>query len=104
MLRGRGPHKTDFAYDIVPIHSLMINTDLVEYNIVGDTKVPLLRCFLFVSKRKVGDAVTTGQYMKYETFSKMQFRQLLKTSFQSIHFVLRDTSAEKTPFLAVGIT
>ena len=47
MLRGKGPHKPEFAYDIVRIHSLMIYTDLIEYNIVGDTKAPLLRCFPF---------------------------------------------------------
>ena len=47
MLRGKGPHKPEFAYDIVRIHSLMIYTDLIEYNIVGDPKVPLLRCFVF---------------------------------------------------------
>ena len=38
MLRGNGPHKPEFAYDIVRIHSLMIYTDLIEYNIVADTK------------------------------------------------------------------
>ena len=50
--RGRSPHKPKFAYDIVRIHSLMIYTDLIEHNIVGDTKAPLLatrrlHCFLF---------------------------------------------------------
>ena len=50
MLRGKGPHKPEIAYDIVRIHSPMINTDLIEYNIVGDTKVPLLRCFPFISE------------------------------------------------------
>ena len=47
LLRRKGPHKPEFAYDIVRIHSLMIYTDLIEYNIVGDTKAPLLRCFPF---------------------------------------------------------
>ena len=37
MLRGKRPQKPEFAYDIVRIHSLMIYTDLIEYNIVGDT-------------------------------------------------------------------
>ena len=46
LLRGKGPHEPEFAYDIVRIHSLMIYTDLTEYNIVGDTKAPLLRCLL----------------------------------------------------------
>ena len=39
MLRGKGPHKPEFAYHLVCIHSRMIHTDLIEYNIVGDTKV-----------------------------------------------------------------
>ena len=52
MLRGKGPHKPEFAYDIVRIHSLLIYTDLIEYNIVGDTKAPFLRCFRFFSKLK----------------------------------------------------
>ena len=44
----KGPHEPEFAYDIVRIHSLMIYSDLVEYNIVGDTKAALLRCFPFI--------------------------------------------------------
>ena len=47
MLSRKGPHKTEFAKENIRIHSLMIYTDLIEYNIVGDTKTPLLRCFLF---------------------------------------------------------
>ena len=104
MLRGKGPHKPEFAYDIVRIHSLMIYTDLIEYNIVGDTKAPLLRRFLFISKLKSGDNITTGQCMNYQTFSNLQFRPLLKNSFHSIHIDLRDTSGEKIPFVSVGIT
>ena len=95
MLRGKGPHKPEFAYDIVRIHSLMIYTDLIEYNIVGDTKAPLLRCFAFISKLKSGNIITTGQYMNYQTFSNRQFRPLLKNSFHSIHIDLGDTSGEK---------
>ena len=68
MLRGKGPHKPEFAYDIVRIHSLMIYTDLIEYKIVGDTKVPLLRFFLFISKLKSRDIITTGQYMNCSDF------------------------------------
>ena len=47
-LRGKGPRKPEFAFDIVRIHSLMIYTDLTEYNVFGDTKAPLLRCFLSI--------------------------------------------------------
>ena len=52
LMKGKGPHEPQFAYDIVRIHSLIIYSDLVEYNIVGDTKAPLLRCFRFISKLK----------------------------------------------------
>ena len=104
LMKGKGPHEPQFAYDIVRIHSLMIYSDLVEYNIVGDTKAPLLRCFPFISKLKGGDNITTGQYTNYQTFSNLQFRPLLKNSIHSIHIDLRDTTSEKNPFVSVGIT
>ena len=104
MLRGKGPHKPEFAYDIVRIHSLLLNTDLIEFNNVRDAKAPLLRCFLFISKLKAGDIIFTGQYMNYQTFGKLQFRPLLKNSFHGIQIDLRDTSGEKTPVVSVGIT
>ena len=104
LMRGKGSHEPTFVYDIVRIHSLMIYTDIVEYNIIGDTKAPLLRCFPFISKLKSGDIITTGQYMNYQTFSNLQFRRLLNNSFHSIHIDLRDTSGEKIPFVSVGTT
>ena len=60
MLEKR-PRKQEFAHDIVHIHSLLKYTDLIEYNIVGDTKAPLLRCFLSIWKLKAGDIITAGQ-------------------------------------------
>ena len=104
LMIGKGPHKREFACDIVHIHSLMIYSDLVEYNIVGDTKAPLLRCFLFISKLTGGDIITTGQYMNYQTFSNLQFRTLPQNSFHSMNIDLRDKSGEKIPFVSVGIT
>ena len=101
---GKGPHEPTFVYDIVRIHSLMICLDILEYNIVRDTKAPFLRCFPFMSKLKSGDIITTGQYMNHQTISNLQFRLLLKNSFHSIHIDLRDTSGEKIPFALVGIT
>ena len=104
MLRRKGHHKPEFDHDIVPIHSLMIYTDLTEYKKVGDTKAPLLRCFLFISNLKSGEIITTGQYKNYQPFNILQFTPLLKNSFQSIYIDLKDTSGEKIPFVPVGIT
>ena len=52
ILREKISHKQKFAHDIVRINSFIIYTYLIEYNIVADTKAPLLRCFLFISKLK----------------------------------------------------
>ena len=52
LMVGKGPHEPDFAYEIVRIHSLIVYSNLVEYNIVGDRKAPLRRCFTFISKLK----------------------------------------------------
>ena len=95
LMKRKGPHEPEVAYAIVHIHSLMIYSDLVEYNTVEDTKTPLLRCFPFISKLKGGDIITTGQYMNYQTFSNLQFRPLLEISFHSKHIDLRNTSSEK---------
>ena len=103
MLRGKEPHKPEIADDIVRIHSLMMYTDLIKYNIVGDTKTPLLRFFPFVSELKAGGVIPTGTYMNYQTFSNLQFRPLFNISFHTIHIGLRDTSGEKIPFVSVGI-
>ena len=65
LTKGKGPHEPQFASDIVHIHSLMFYSDLVEYNLVGDTEAPLLRRFPFISKLKGGDIITTGQYINY---------------------------------------
>ena len=104
LMSGKGPHELTFAYDIVRIHSLMVYTDIVDYNIVGDTKAALLRCFPFISRLKSGDIITTGQYMNYEIFSNLQFRRLLKNSFHSIRNDWRNTSGEKIPLVSVGTT
>ena len=81
MLRGKGPPEPEFAYDNVRIHSFMIYTGLIEYNIVGDTKAALLRCFPFISKLKSGDIITTWQYMNYQTFSNLHFDHCSKILF-----------------------
>ena len=104
LMIGKGPHEPEFGYNNVRIHSLMNYSILVEYNLDGDTKVLLLRCFHFISKVRGGDIIATAQYMNYQTFSNLQFRPRLKNFSHSIHIDLRDTFGEKIPFVSVGIT
>ena len=104
MLRGRGPYKPEIANDIVRTHSLLIYKYLIEYKIDGDTKAPLHRCFLSISKLKAGNIVLRGQYMNYQIFGKLHCRPLLKNSSHSFHIELRNTSGEKHPlYLPVSL-
>ena len=65
VLRTKGPHKPDFAYDIVRIHSILIYTDLSKFNIVGDTNAPTAALHPFYSK-----AQSWSQY-KYWTVDEL---------------------------------
>ena len=69
---GTGPHCPKFLYDIVQIHILMIYSDIVESNIVGDTKAALLRCIPFISKIKNEDIISTGECINYQNFPNLQ--------------------------------
>ena len=78
---------------------MTINSDIIEYNIVGDTKTILLRCIPFIKlysiQVKSGDIISTGQYMNYHSFKNIQFKKLLKNSFHGIKIELRDSAGEK---------
>ena len=52
MFRGKGPHEPEFVHDILRIHSLLIYTHLIDSNMVGETKIPLLRWFPFFQSWK----------------------------------------------------
>ena len=54
VLIRKGPHEPEFAYDIVRIHSLMIYSDIVEYNIVGDTKASFYDALLSLYLKSKG--------------------------------------------------
>ena len=49
IMKGKGPHYSQYSCDIIRIDSLMIYIDILEYNVVGDTKTPLLYCIPFIS-------------------------------------------------------
>ena len=95
IMKEKGPHYPQYSYDLIRKHSIMICSHIIEYNIVGDTKTPLLRCIPFISKVKSGDIISTGQYMSYQSFTNLRFKNLLKNSFHSIKIELRDSRDEK---------
>ena len=102
MLRAKRPNKLGFTYDVARIHSLMLYTDLIEYNIIGNTKFPLLLRVLFLSKPKAGNIRTTGQHMNHQSFSNLQIKPLFTNSFNGFHIDLISTRGEKL-LVSVGI-
>ena len=46
---GKGPNHPQYSYNIMRIHSLIICSDVLDYNRIGDTKIPILFCILFIS-------------------------------------------------------
>ena len=104
IMKGKGPPYSQYSYDLIRIHSLMICSDIKEYNIIDDTKTPSLRCNPSISKVKEEDKISTGQFMNYQSFTNFYFIKLLKNSFHSINLELRDSTGEKVPFVSVGIT
>ena len=103
-MRGACLHFSKFPYDIVRIQTLMIYSDYVDYNIEGDTKAALLRCFLFISKLNNVDLISTGQNIINQSFPNLQFLKFLKNSFHSVKLKLRDTYGEKILFSPVVVT
>ena len=78
IMKGNGPYYLQYSYDIIRIHSLMIYSDIIEYNIAGDTKTALYS-FHFQSKK--GDIISTGQYMNYQSVTNLQFKKLINKLF-----------------------
>ena len=51
IMKRKGPHYPQYSYGIIRIHSLMIYSDVIEYNIVGDKK-KLPYCVVFLLSPK----------------------------------------------------
>ena len=83
----------------------MIYTDIIDYNIVGDAKAPLLRCCPIISRYRENDArISFPQFMNYRSFEVLQYKKLMKNTFKSVRIELRNSTGELVPFTAIGIT
>ena len=51
LMIGKGPHEPELAYGIVRIHSVIIYSDLVQYNIVGDKSSLATMLFLYLKAK-----------------------------------------------------
>ena len=89
MMKEKCPHYPQYSYDIIRIHSLMRYSDIIEYNIISDTKIPLMRCIPFISKEKGRYMNSTGRrYMNYPSFT-ITFAIILVTEILNIYVRFR---------------
>lgn len=109
LIMGRGPHKGTFPMDILGAHELNVYVDLIEHGIIGDVKAPILRSFPLQTKMKSTDksdslSVNIDRLMQFRQFPQLQYKRVMKNSFQSIHVTLRDQRGRIVPFVSTGVT
>ena len=92
-----------YPVDIQRIHSVMVYTDIIEHSIVGHVKAPILRCFPFRQRLK-NNQIEMCELMSFHTFDTLQFRNVMKKSFNNKKIELRAQTGEKIPFAGVGVT
>ena len=68
-------------------HSMFVYCDLVQNEILGDTQTALLR------------AVPLGDNKRQRTFTRIQWRRVIKSSIDSLTIALRNEGGGLIPFL-----
>ena len=93
MLRRKGAHKPEFAYDLVRLHSFMLFADLTEYSLLVTQRfhyrdtLPFLKLQVF----------TTEQYMNYQTFSNCNSDQCSKIPLIVLTLTWETRTLKNTP-------
>ena len=78
-------------------HTIFVYCDLIQDEVFGDKRTSLLRS---VTLNETNASATTC----YRSFSKLQWKTVVKSSFQSISISLRNETGSLVPFLARGRT
>ena len=92
-----------FPTDILKNDSIMDYTDIVEYSVIRDTIVPILRSFPF-EQRLSHDRISITKTLNNALFDNLQYWRLLKNSIHSMMIELRSQTGELIPFVSVGVT
>ena len=88
-----------FPVDIdAGLHSILVYCDLVQNEILGGKGTSLLRSITLTGNVESATAVC------YRSFAKLQWKDVVKSSFQSITVSLRNETGDLVPFLSRGRT
>lgn len=95
--------RAEYAPDIQRLHQMMVYTDIIEHQIIGDTLAPLLRSIPLKSKTKNGELSGMDYTQSHESFHEpLQFKKIQVNTFHAIHIDLYAENGERIPFIDVG--
>ena len=80
-------------------HTIFVYCDLIQDQILGNKLTSLLRTIALPnnSTQKTQNAIICHQ-----SFSNLQWKNVVKSSFQSINITIRDETGQLMPFLSIG--
>lgn len=102
-----------YPADICRFHSVIVYIDIIEHGVIGDTRAPVLRAFPFGTKMRTGnkdysnfldERIRIESYMTHLSFNDLQYRKLIKNSFNKISVMMRDQTGSLLPFIPIGIS
>ena len=94
-----------YPSDIQRLHTIMLYTDIIEHQIVGDTTAPLLRVVPLTSRMKNNELSKTEDSQTVHLFTEpLQFKKIQVYAFHSIHIALYGENGLLIPFVDVGRT
>ena len=82
-------------------HTMFVYCDLIQDKILGNTFTSLLRTVALIANTE-DEENRKGSIISYRSFSNLQWKTVVKSSFQSISITLRDETRQLMPFLSVG--
>ena len=103
---GKGPHVGDFPVDLEVFHTMFVNTNIVEHQIVGDAKNPLLRTIPLLSQ--VSELPGGHKELVFDhthivrNFDMLEFRPVHLHNIDRIDLELRNETGELMPFMDFG--
>ena len=93
---------SDFPADLCTgKHLIFIDTNIIEYQYVGDAKAPLLRVIDSKQRLKNGSVCELGPTHRI-VFSNLDYKKLLSNTIQSISIELRTETGQLVPFSGTG--
>lgn len=95
-------HKGDFPVDMSSgIQLLFAYVNIITHQLVGNTKVPLLRV-IDTNRRLKNGGLSQVEPTHRKVFSNLEYKKLLTTTIHSVKVELRTETGKLVPFVGIG--